>query len=409
VTAQDAALLDSVANGFPPGITRAAVAVSGGGDSMALLHLLARVAPAQGIALQAVTVDHRLRTSAASEAAFVANTCAGLGVPHTVLIWHHDAVRGNLMEQARLARRDLIAAWAAGEGVQAVALAHTADDQAEGFLMALARESGLDGLSGMPRLLREGGLCWVRPLLGATRADLRDWLAGQGLDWIEDPTNADPRYLRTRARAALAALADLGLTAQGIARSAAHLAAARRALEDTLAGFVQTHVTEQAGALAVPRAAFAALPADLQRRLVAAVVRWIASAPHPPRRSGQLQVLAALQAGRSTTLGGVRFRVGPQSIRIVREPRAVGGPVPVGALWDDRWQVTGPPGEVRALGAGGLAQVPGWRACGIPRDALVVSPGIWDGARLIAAPLAGFGAQSRATCGRSLASFLVSH
>jgi tRNA(Ile)-lysidine synthase len=409
VTAPDSDLLAAAACAFPPDTTRAAVAVSGGGDSMALLHLLARVAPAQGIALQAVTVDHRLRPASGSEAAFVARICAGLGIRHTVLVWDHGAVRGNLMEQARLARRALMADWAAGAGVQALALAHTADDQAEGFLMALARESGLDGLSGMAPLHCDGGLCWVRPLLGATRASLRDWLTAQGLAWIEDPTNADPRYLRTRARAALAVLADLGLTAPGIARSAAQLAQARAAMDETLAGFVQTHVTEQAGALALPRAALAALPADLQRRLVAAAVRWIGGALHPPRRSSQMQALAALLDGRSTTLGGVRFRVGPQSIRIVREPRAVGGPVPVGALWDGRWQVTGPDGEIRALGASGLAQIPGWRACGTPRDALVVSPGIWDGARLIAAPLAGFGAQSRATCGRSLASFLVSH
>lgn len=409
MTAPDSALLDAAACAFPPGTTRAAVAVSGGGDSMALLHLLARVALGHGIALQAVTVDHRLRPGSADEAAFVARICAGLGIPHTVLVWDHGPLRGNLMEQARLARRALIADWATGAGVQAVALAHTADDQAEGFLMALARESGLDGLSGMAPVQHEGGVCWVRPLLGVTRAGLRDWLAGQGLAWVEDPTNTDPRYLRTRARQALAGLADLGLTVPGIARSALHLAAARSALEGTLADFARAHVTEQAGALTVPRAAFATLHGDLQRRLVAATVRWIGGALHPPRRSGQVQALAALLDGRSTTLGGVRFRVGPQSIRIVREPRAVGGPVSVGTLWDGRWQVTGPQGEVRALGAAGLAQIPGWRGCGIPRDALVVSPGVWDGPRLIAAPLAGFGALAQATCGRSLASFLVSH
>lgn len=407
--AQDAALLDSVANGFPPGITRIAVAVSGGGDSMALLHLLAEVSAGRGLAVQAVTVDHALRPGSAAEAAFVGTVCARLGVPHQVLVWDHGPLQGNLMDRARTARRDLIAEWALRAGVEGVALGHTADDQAEGFLMALGREAGLDGLSGMAPLRRALGLWWARPLLGHTREDLRAALTRRGQPWINDPTNADPRYLRTRARAALAVLADLGLTAPGLARSAAQLADARRALEATLADFARAHITEQAGALVVPRTAFAALPPDLQRRLVAAAVRWIGGAPQPPRRAGQLQALAALLDGRGTTLGGVRFRVGPQAIRIVREPRAVGGPVPVGVLWDGRWQVEGPPGEVRALGAAGLAQVPGWRACGIPRDALVVSPAIWDGARLIAAPLAGFGAQSRATCGRSLASFLVSH
>ena len=377
---------------------------------MALLHLLARLAPARGLALQAVTVDHRLRAASAGEAAFVARTCASLGIPHTVLVWDHGPLHGNLMEQARLARRALIADWAKGGGVQAVALAHTADDQAEGLLMALARESGLDGLSGMPPVQRQGGLWWTRPLLGVTRASLRDWLGGQGLSWIDDPTNDDTRFLRTRVRQVLPLLEGLGLTIPGLARSALHLASARHALVTMLAEFARSEMAEAAGALDLPRSAFASLATDQQRRLLTASVAWIGCALHPPRRSGQLQALSALLDGRSTTLGGVRFRVGPRIIRIVREPRACGAAMPVGACWDGRWQLDGPPGpEVRALGAAGLAQIPGWRACGLSRDALVVSPGVWDGARLIAAPAAGFGTGYKAKITPDFASFLLSH
>lgn len=409
VARADEALIGAVAHAFPPDTARAAVAVSGGGDSIALLHLLARFAQGSGLALHAVTVDHRLRPEAAAEAAFVARLCVRLGLPHTVLAWDHGTLTGNLMEQARNARYRLMADWARTQRVQAVALGHTADDQAEGFLMALARASGLDGLSGMEPLCRRNGVLWARPLLAHGRAELRDWLTRQGERWVEDPTNADPRYLRVQARAALAGLADMGLTAGAIARSVSHLSVARSVLVADMGAFASAHVTEQAGALTVDRAAFGALHGELQRLLLVSVVRWIGGAAHPPRRDGQVHLLMALRDGRGATLGGVRFRVGRQTIRIAREPRAAQGAVPVGQLWDGRWQVTGAAGEVRALGAAGLAQIPGWRGAGVPRDALVVSPGIWDGARLIAAPLARFGSGYSAMIGRSFGSFLLSH
>ena len=151
------------------------------------------------------------------------------------------------------------------------------------------------------------------------------------------------------------------------------------------------------------------MPPDQQRRLVSAIARWIGGGLHPPRRSGLVQALTGLRAGKSVTLGGVRFRVGPRVIRAAREPRAVGGPMSVGAVWDGRWLVQGPGGEVRALAAAGLAQLPDWRRAGIARDALVASPGVWDGAQLVAAPLLGHGAGFTARLTIDFRSFLLRH
>jgi len=405
----DAALLAAAVAGIPPETGHIAVAVSGGGDSLALLHLLAEVAPSRGLRVDAVTVDHRLRPASAAEAAFVAKVCAGLRVAHTVLVWNHDDLAGNLMANARDARHRLIAAWAQAQGIGVVALGHTADDQAEGLLMALARESGLDGLSGMAALRVADGLIWARPLLGQTRADLRAYLRRRGQDWIDDPTNADPRYLRVQARAALAGLAAMGITPRGMARSVGLLGQARRALEVGVVTFAQAHAIEIAGALDVDRAAFGSLHTETQRRFLLAAVRWIGGAAYPPRRGAQVQALAALNDGQGAVLGGVRIRVGPRALRLAREPRSVGAPVMVGRLWDGRWMVQGAAGVVRALGADGLAQIPDWRSCGVPRDALVVSPGIWDGARLIAAPLAGYGHGYTAELQAGFRSFLLSH
>ncbi len=365
------------------------VAVSGGGDSVALLNLMVRACRQQGVPVSAVTVDHRLRAGSAAEAAGVADLCAALGVPHETVLWHHGGLTGNLMDSARRARIALIGEWARGRGVTHIALGHTADDQAETFLMALARSSGLDGLVGMRRRWVRDGLHWGRPLLDARRDDLRAYLRRHGIGWVEDPTNDSPAFERVRARQALAALAPLGIDAEKIGASLFHLRLAKLALDDALRHAVALHVAETAGALRIDRAGFADLPHDVQRQLLVAAVRWLSGNPVPPRTDKQLNLLYAARDGRGATLQGCRLRAHAGHLVLAREPRAVQGAVPVGALWDGRWVVEGPPGEVRALGAEGLPRVMDWRALGIRREVLLVTPAVWDGDTLLAAPLAG--------------------
>ncbi|HEX9857861.1 MAG TPA: tRNA lysidine(34) synthetase TilS, partial [Paracoccaceae bacterium] len=203
------------------------LAVSGGGDSMALLHLTVQA----GVPCIAATVDHGLRPESADEAAGVARVCAGLGVPHEVLRWQGWDGSGNLQDQARRARYRLMADWALRQGIGAVALGHNRDDLAETFLMRLAREAGVDGLAAMSPRRRFLGVEWRRPLLGIGRDELRGWLAGQGLTWVDDPSNANDRYDRVKMRKALGGLAPLGITAPGLAAVALHLAEVRQALE----------------------------------------------------------------------------------------------------------------------------------------------------------------------------------
>ena len=156
--------------------TSLGLAVSGGGDSVALLHL----AVACGLQPAVVTVNHGLRAEAASEAAQVAGVAAALGLSHETLLWQGWDHTGNLQDAARKARRRLISAWALQNNIASVALGHTQNDIAETFLMRLQRGAGVDGLAKMAGHWSEGGILWQRPLLGFTRNDLRLWLQAQG-------------------------------------------------------------------------------------------------------------------------------------------------------------------------------------------------------------------------------------
>lgn len=363
-----------------------AAAVSGGGDSIALLHLLHDWSARHHVCLHVVTVDHGLRPGSADEAAQVAELARALGHPHATLRWHWDGT-GNLQNRARRARLSLIGAWARAAGIPAVALGHTQDDLAETVLLRLARGSGVDGLSAMAETRRAEGVLWLRPLLSVPRADLRAWLVRHGHSWVEDPSNEDPRFDRVKARRALAALAPLGITAAGLADTAHRLGGARAVCEAAAHDLARRAVRAEAGDLLIERDALKAALDETRARLFARALAHVAPADYPPRRKALTVCLSAALAGRDTTLAGCRI-LGGATIRITREFAAIDpAPAPLGVLWDGRWRVEGPgPGETRALGAKGLEQRPNWRETGRPRAALLADPGVWDGANLIAAP-----------------------
>jgi tRNA(Ile)-lysidine synthase len=376
---------------------RIGVAVSGGGDSTALLLLLADWARDGGPALAAVTVDHGLRPEAKAEAHAVAALCARLGVPHAVLPWQDRDPRGNLMAAARQARLRLIGTWARAEGIDTVALGHTAEDQAETVLMRLARGSGVDGLSGMAARRHAEGIAWVRPLLATGRDELRAFLAARGIGWAEDPTNADDRFDRVRARRALALLAPLGVSRDRLVETAALLAIARDALETGALRAARASAAIAAGEVVFDRERLAAEPAETRLRLLAHGVRWIGGGVYRPRLAALRAAEAGVMAGRRQTLAGCLLSPRQGRIIVGREPRAAqGARAAPGTVWDGRFVLVAPAGqapgaEVRALGPEGLARLPGWRDTGLRRPTLLASPAVWRADDLVAAPLAGWG------------------
>ena len=370
------------------------VAVSGGSDSLALLHLLHdHLGPEQ---LFAVTVDHGLRPEAAAEAAHVSEICNALSVPHTTLRWRGWDGQGNVQDRARRARYTLMADWARAQGISRIALGHTPDDQAETLVMRLGRGAGVEGLAAMSAEREEQGVTFLRPLLEVRRAALRDDLRARAVAWIDDPTNDDTSFDRPRIRQALPDLAEIGLTVPALTTVAANL----RSATDTLAHYAvqeaRTHVRIDGPDVLLARAALETLPNEITRRLLIAALRWIAGPGYPPRSAALDRMIQELRAGSTTTLGGCLAIAGQDCVRLSREPAAVAGiSAEPGTDWDQRWQIDGPfgPGDrIAATGETGLRDCANWRETGLPRTTLLAAPAVWRDGRLIAAPLAGLSA-----------------
>ncbi len=378
---------------------RLGVAVSGGSDSTALMHLAARWARGR-TQVHVVTVDHGLREASAAEAEAVGRAAAALGLPHAVLRWRWDGI-GNLQARARDGRREGLGGWARARGLRAVLLGHTLDDQAETLVMRLARGSGVEGLSAMEegalgagRGAGPGNTPFLRPLLDIPREVLRGWLDGQGVGWIDDPSNADERFERVRARRAIEALR---LDPARLAATAARMARARGALE-RLAFETARDLVRPApdGEVRLDREGLARADHDTRLRIVAGALRCVSGAAHRPREAGLGRALDAGLAGRARTLHGCAIRAAGDDLLIHREPAAVAGLAsPVGASWDGAWWLHGPAiegCEVRALGEAGL-RAAGLRARGGgPRAALAAKPAPWRGGVLVGFAALGFGA-----------------
>jgi tRNA(Ile)-lysidine synthase len=292
------------------------LAVSGGPDSLALLLLAAEARPLQ---VEAASVDHALRPESRAEVEMVAELCARLGVPHRILTatWP-EKPDSAIQERARLMRYRLLGDWARERGIRALLTAHHLDDQAETFLMRLARGAGVKGLAGMRRMSQAAGgsVALVRPLLGWRHSELEAVCAEAGVQPVADPSNEDEQFERVRIRNALAA-ADW-LDPSAIAESASHLAEADGALHWATDIEWQRAVTRGPAQIAYkPTDA----PREIRRRIIRRALLALATegAGNEPRGRELDQILAALRSGRRATLRGVLCIGGPEW-RFTRAP-----------------------------------------------------------------------------------------
>ncbi|WP_408887883.1 tRNA lysidine(34) synthetase TilS [Novacetimonas maltaceti] len=362
-----------------PDAVPVAIAVSGGADSLALALLARRWRRA----VVGLVVDHGLRAESAQEAALTLRRLEALDIPARLLRLEGLSRGPRMAERARRMRYHALTGACRELGSLDLLLGHHGDDQAETVLMRQRAGSGPDGLAAMARAVAGTDVRFVRPLLGVGKADLYATMRHAGLAWVEDPSNADLRTERARARSALSGDAPL----RDACRDAADMAGGQRMARDAHdAQWLAAHARFDAGG-------WVALPHGLPpARVLSALVRTVSGHEYPPSPGG---IAALCAAPRQATLGGACLLAHGDGWILAREEAAMQGPVPAcaGACWDGRFVLCGaggmqlPPG----LRVGAAGPVAAWwprerGRAGVPARVLRTLPALHRDGRVVAVP-----------------------
>jgi len=372
----------------PPTCRRVLVAVSGGPDSLALLHLLHDTRPVHGLEAVVAHVDHGIHPESAAVARRVVQQAELLGWP--VLVGRLALGAGTSETRARTARHEWLERARRAEGADAIVLAHHRDDQVETVLLRILAGSGPAGLAGM--LPRRGRL--LRPLLGFRRAELGQYLAARGVAAWADPANDDPAHRRSWVRTQLLprmadGAPDLG---ERLLQLAAQARGNRHAWDAALEVIPGLDPRVEPARISVAALPLAGYDSDLAIALLQAAARRVGCVLGPRRGGRLLGLLRGGQSGRVLELGAgwraeLSFgRVGLYHIRNA-PPVLELGPLPGEARWGEwlvRWTREPAPAPSRD----------GWTAWFIGQEAVVRGPRAGDRLR----PLGGSGSRPVVRC-----------
>ena len=333
------------------------LAVSGGSDSLALMLLASNWARQNGRELLCLTVDHGLRPEAAAEARLVADYCRTLGIQHQSLHW--DTPK-RTQAAARQGRHCLLADALRQAGGQTLLFGHTADDQAETFLIRARAGSGWYGLAGMriyavsPVWPQGRGIEIVRPLLGLRRDALREAVRQADWRWVEDPSNADRTYERVRVRDLLARMP--GRFGQ-IRRIQKQLSRLRQASDALLSRWLSRHVRVEADGLVT--ADMEPLNESNYERSLSLLIQAASGSARAPAGAGLKRLAGKLRSGQTlpgSTLGGAWLRTSRGKLLLARDPGMAGEAGMVDNIWDGRFEIHTDHRPEFAIAAHGMAR-----------------------------------------------------
>ena len=405
-----------------------AVAVSGGADSMALLHLLQKWTDEHHVTLHALTVDHCLRDASAGEAVQVGAWSAALGVAHTTLSWEEGAtLRGqsrSFQSEARDARYGILISWCAANAFTHLFVGHHADDQIETFLLRLSRGSGVDGLAAMAPATVRDGIIIARPLLGLSKEELLATCRAAGQTWIEDPSNENTASARVRFRQSRALLAREGLTDDRLLATVGHLQRAKAALDFAVASLLTSAcVWDELGVATLHIRSFAAAPDEISLRALSRVLVGASGQVYGPRFEGLERIHQRLKSGpwQNATLHGAVLEREGDLLRVFRESDAIPDTVEIktaSCVWDGRFRLTCANLDMRLLTVRPLSPAT-WReiaetaadspAGHAPARIRATLPAIYDSQGLVAVPHAAYLRKDVANLGVVAACISPSH
>ncbi|MFT3727991.1 MAG: tRNA lysidine(34) synthetase TilS [Terricaulis sp.] len=347
------------------------VALSGGGDSVALLHLLRDRCGSDK--LLALVVDHALRAGSGADAAHAAAFARDLGIAAEVLTvdWPNGAKRAQAA--ARAARYAVLCNRSRALGAKTILVAHTADDQIETLLMRAAAGSSWRGLAGMAAFAPapvwpEGrGLWLARPLLDARRAALRNSLRERGAAWLEDPANNNDAFERVRVRARVIAREQAGADMMLLPRLAGEIRTRVEQLDRETAALIARTTRFDGPVISVDRAVWVSAPDQPRRRALSVLITAAAGAEREPQGVERLDRMLLADTATGATLGGARITLKSGLIQLDRDPGALTGRAGVPPLaphvlaphdatvWDGRLELR--------------VSEPGWAIVATPRGA----------------------------------------
>lgn len=269
------------------------VAVSGGADSMALTILAKKYTDFNKKKLIAVTIDHQLRIESSTEAMLVAQILRPYEIEHHILKWEHSDNLNRRHERARKARYDLLLEYCHGFENAALMTAHHQQDQVETILMRFLKGSGPAGFKGIQRLRWQQGVAIFRPLLKVSPKDLRDYLVARNIGWVEDPSNCDEKYERTRIRALVGEISkDWGQG--GILDSAVKISLQAEIFEKMVKNYAVEFVVDQSP-LSVEQEKFLKCPIAVQIAWLRQQIWQTGRAAYPKPETTITAILAMLK------------------------------------------------------------------------------------------------------------------
>ncbi|QKX02059.1 tRNA lysidine(34) synthetase TilS [Wolbachia endosymbiont of Dirofilaria (Dirofilaria) immitis] len=345
-------LFQNAIKGFITHNNKVAVAVSGGVDSISLLHLMVNWAKKRQWSLPvALTVNHGLRLESQKEAEFVLSYTKKLGVKESfTLNWEKQNVKGNIQLQARKARYKLLTEWCKNNGVKYLLVAHHKDDQAETFLLRLERGSGIDGLSSMDWKFSFNGIYILRPLLNFSRSEVERYANLYQLKWVEDKSNQNLKYRRTLYRNLLKASDNQRILTERICLTTFHIKRAVKALiYYTRLAFNDCVNIHNLGYIEIKLSEFYKLPEEIALRLLLYSIMVISSKHYKPRYNSLIAIFNKISQKDDTNihciLSECKIRKYGESILVIREPSkiqevSVSLPLNGSIKWDNRFTCT---------------------------------------------------------------------